>query len=119
MPRVNDGCPNREQYDRRISRHIRLGTLNYCSLYTLRLVLQQAVDADPESPAGHVPQGIAGPRLELNAELAGEERPVGGDTGSLRKRVAKYSDYWSMVRSDFGGKVSAATPEANNAGIGC
>lgn len=70
MTRVNEACPNREQCDRRISRHIRLGTLNFYSLYTLRPVLHQAVGADPESPAGHVPQGIAGPRLELDAELA-------------------------------------------------
>ena len=119
MPRVNDGCPNREQYDRRISRHIRLGTLNYCSLYTLLSVLQQAIAADPESPAADVLRGITERRLEVNAELAQKNGLSEETRASLRKKVAKYSDYWSMVRSDFGGKVSAATSEADNAGIGC
>ena len=44
-PCVNVGCPNHGQCDKCISRHMRLGTLNYCSLYTLLPVLEKAIAA--------------------------------------------------------------------------
>jgi len=92
-PCVNVGCPNHGQCDKCISRHMRLGTLNYCSLYTLLPVLQEAIDADPESPAADVIRGIVDKRLEVNAELASKNGLTDEELEDLRKKVAEYSDY--------------------------
>ena len=92
-PCVNVGCPNHGQCDKCISRHMRLGTLNYCSLYTILPVLQEAIAADPESPAAAVIRGIVDKRLELNAELAKKNDLSEENLEELRKRMTEYSDY--------------------------
>ena len=92
-PCVNVGCPNHGKCDQCISRHMRLGTLNYCSLYTILPVLQKAIEADPESPAADVLRGIVDKRLEVNAELAEKNGLLDENLEDLRKQVAEYSDY--------------------------
>lgn len=92
-PCVNVGCPNHGQCEKCISRHMRLGTLNYCSFYTLLPVLQKAIAADSESPAADVLRGITDHRLEVNAELAKKNGLSEEKLADLRKKVAEYSDY--------------------------
>ncbi|MBN1152611.1 MAG: hypothetical protein JXA58_05310 [Dehalococcoidia bacterium] len=92
-PCVNVGCLNHGQCDKCISRHARLGTLNYCSLYTILPVLQQAIAADPESPAAEVLRGITERRLEVNSGLAQKNGLSEETLADLRKKVAEYSDY--------------------------
>lgn len=92
-PCVNVTCPNHGDCARCISRHARIGTLNYCSLYTVLPVLQQAIEADPESPAAAVLRGIVDRRLEVNAELMRKHGLTEAGQEERRKKVADYSDY--------------------------
>jgi hypothetical protein len=62
-------------------------------VYTVLPVLQQAIDADPESPAADVLRGIVDRRLEANAELAKKNGLSDEKLEDLRKKVAEYSDY--------------------------
>ena len=89
----NVGCPNHGLCDKCISRHMRLGTLNYCSLYTVLPVLQEAIAADPESPSAEVLRGIVDKRLGVNAELAKKNGLSDEELADLRTKVAEYSDY--------------------------
>jgi len=97
-----------------------LGTLNCCSLNTLRPVLQQAADADPESPAAHVPREIAGRRLELNAGLARKNGRSEETRASLRKtwQSTAIPRLWFALVS-AGKSMSAASLEADSADRGC
>jgi hypothetical protein len=62
-------------------------------MYTILPVLQQAIAADPESPAAEVLRGITERRLEVNAELAQKNGLSEETLAELRKKVAEYSDY--------------------------
>ena len=64
-PCVNAGCPNHGQCDKCISRHVRLGNLNFCSFSTILPVLQRAIAADPESPAADVLREVVDDRLGI------------------------------------------------------
>ncbi len=92
-PCVNVGCPNHGQCDKCISRHTRLGSLNYCSLYTILPVLQKAIAADPRSPAAAVLREVVDRRLEVNAGLMQKNGLTEEKQADLRKKVAEYSDY--------------------------
>jgi len=92
-PCGNVGCPNHGKCDKCISRHTRLGSLNYCSFYTILPVLQKAVAADPDSPAAGVLREVFEHRLEVNAGLAKKNGLSDEKLADLRKKVAEYSDY--------------------------
>ena len=92
-PCVNVTCPNRGDCAKCISRHVRLGTLNYCSFCTVLPVLQEAIGVDPESPAANTLRGIVDRRLEANAELMKKHGLSEEKQAELRRKVADYSDY--------------------------
>ncbi len=92
-PCVNVTCPNHGDCVKCTSRHLRLGTLNYCSLYTVLPVLQEAIAADPDSPAASILRVIVDRRLEANAELMKKHGLSEEKQAELRRKVADYSDY--------------------------
>lgn len=92
-PCVNAICPNHGDCARCISRHVRIGTLNYCSLYTVLPALQQAIQANPDSPAASALRGIVDHRLEVNAELMRKHGLTEEGQVERRRKVADYSDY--------------------------
>lgn len=92
-PCVNVGCPNHGDCEKCISRHVRLGTLNYCSFYTLLPVLQKAIAADPESPTSDVLREVVDDRLKVMDELARKNDLSEETLADLRQKVADYSDY--------------------------
>lgn len=92
-PCVNVGCPNHGQCEKCISRHVRLGSLNYCSFYTLLPVLQRAIAADPESPAADVLREVVDDRLKAMNDLAQKTCLSEETQADLLQKVAEYSDY--------------------------
>mgnify|MGYP001051264560 CR=1 FL=1 len=92
-PCVNVGCPNHGQCEKCISRHVRLGNLNYCSFCTLLPVLQKAIGADPESPAADVLREVVDDRLKAIDDLRRKNGLSGEMQAELFKKVAEYSDY--------------------------
>jgi len=72
---------------------MRLGTLNYCSFYTLLPVLQKAIAADPESPAADVLREVVDERLKGMDDLARKNNLSEESRSDLRRKVAEYSDY--------------------------
>ena len=92
-PCVNITCPNHGDCAKCTSRHVRLGTLNYCSFYTVLPVLQEAIAFDPESPAASTLRGIVDRRLEGNAELEKRHGLSAEKQADMRRKVADYSDY--------------------------
>jgi ribosome-binding protein aMBF1 (putative translation factor) len=92
-PCVNAGCPNHGQCDKCISRHVRLGNLNFCSFSTILPVLQRAIAADPESPAADVLREVVDDRLKAINDLRRKNGLSEETVADLLKKVADYSDY--------------------------
>lgn len=92
-PCVNLTCPNHGDCAKCTSRHVRLGTLNYCSFLTVLPILQEAIEADPESPAASIVRGIVDDRLAGNAELMRKHGLSEDRQADLLKKVADYTDY--------------------------
>ncbi|MFW6056733.1 MAG: hypothetical protein ACOC9B_05440 [Chloroflexota bacterium] len=92
-PCVNVGCPNHGDCEKCISRHVRLGNLNYCSFRTLLPVLQKAIAADPQSPAADVLREVVDDRLKAIDDLARKNNLSEETQAGLLKNVAEYSDY--------------------------
>jgi len=92
-PCVNLECPNHGNCARCISRHTRLGSLNYCSFYASLPALEEAIKADPTSPTSAALRQSIDRRLEVNAGLMKKHGLSEAKQAALRKKVAEYSDY--------------------------
>ncbi len=92
-PCVNATCPNHGKCDRCISRHTRLGSLNYCSYYTILPLLEKAIAADPSSPAAAPLKEMVDHRCKVYGEMMAKHGLTEEKQAGLRKKVAEYSDY--------------------------
>jgi hypothetical protein len=50
-PCPNQECPNHGNCKDCTSRHLKIGTLNYCSFYSILPVLEEAIKVSPNSPS--------------------------------------------------------------------
>lgn len=55
-PCVNLECPNHGNCKNCTSRHLKLGTLNYCAFYSILPELEEAVKVSPNSPSAKIIQ---------------------------------------------------------------
>lgn len=53
-PCPNLDCPNHGNCEDCASRHLRIGTLNYCAFYAILPELEEAVNASPDSPSAQI-----------------------------------------------------------------
>ena len=53
-PCPNLGCPNHGNCMNCTSRHLRIGSLNYCAFYSILPELEKAVEVSEESPSAKV-----------------------------------------------------------------
>ncbi|MBN1857564.1 MAG: hypothetical protein JW846_11525 [Dehalococcoidia bacterium] len=92
-PCVNITCPNHGDCAKCTSRHVRLGNLNYCAFYTVLPVLQEAIAADPDSPAASILRGMVDGRLEGMEQLMTRHGLSEEKQAEMHRKVADYSDY--------------------------
>jgi len=86
-------CPNHGKCDKCVSRHTRLGTLNYCSYYTILPLLEKAIAADPSSPATVPLKELVEHRSKVYGEMMTKHGLTEEKQAELRKKEAEYSDY--------------------------
>ena len=53
-PCPNLECPNHGNCKNCASRHLKIGTLNYCAFYSILPELEEAVKASPNSPSAQI-----------------------------------------------------------------
>jgi hypothetical protein len=92
-PCVNLECPNHGNCEKCISRHLRIGSLNFCSYYTVLPALQEAIDASPESPTAKKLAALIANRSETYNKLMEKHGISREDNEGLLKKVTDFSDY--------------------------
>ncbi len=92
-PCHNLDCPNHGYCEKCISRHLRIGSLNYCSFHTVLPTLQEAIDASPESPTAKKLASMTGNALEIYGKLMEKQGLSKEGQERLLKMVTEFSDY--------------------------
>ena len=92
-PCVNIDCPNHGNCEKCTSRHLRKGSLNYCSFYTVLPELQEAIKASPESSTALKLASMIENRLEAYGKLTAKHGLTEKGQEGLLKQVAAFSDY--------------------------
>lgn len=92
-PCPNLKCPNHGCCDRCISRHLRLGFLNYCAFQTLVPAMKQVMETEPESPLSQKFDALISAQLQAYEQLMGEHGLTQESRDSLLKKVAEYSPH--------------------------
>ena len=91
-PCVNLECPNHGDCGKCIGHHVHLGNLNYCSFYTILPSLEQAITADPESPAAVSLQQMVDRRLQVYVERMRKHGLSEDRQAELRRRRGEHTD---------------------------
>lgn len=91
-PCVNLECANHGDCGKCIGHHVHLGTLNYCSFYTILPVLEQAIITDPESPAAVALQHMVDGRLQLYGERMRQHGLSEDRQTELRRRRGEHAE---------------------------
>ena len=86
-------CPNHGDCEKCISRHVRLGFLNYCSFHTILPAIKQVIDDTPESATAKKLDALLGAQLQAYDKLMDEHGLSQDSQNMLLKKVAKYSDH--------------------------
>lgn len=92
-PCPNLNCPNHGYCDKCISRHLRLGFLNYCAFQTILPTIKQVIDEDPESPAAKKLNGLIQAQIQAYEKLMDEHGLLQESQNRLLKNLADYSDH--------------------------
>jgi hypothetical protein len=92
-PCVKLDCPNHGNCEKCTSRHIKIGSLNYCAFYTVLPQLQESIAASPESPTAKKLALMVGNRLDAYGKLMEQHGLSREGQEILLQKVADYSDY--------------------------
>ena len=92
-PCVNIDCPNHGNCENCTSRHLRIGSLNYCAFYTALPELQEAIKASPESATAKKMASMITTRLETYSKLKAKHGLTEQGREQLLRKVADFSDY--------------------------
>ena len=92
-PCHNLDCPNHGICEKCISRHLRIGSLNYCSFHTVLPTLQEAIDTSPESPTAKKLASMIGNAQEIYGNLMEKHGLSKERQERLLKMVTDFSDY--------------------------
>jgi hypothetical protein len=92
-PCPNLTCPNHGDCEKCISRHVRLGFLNYCAFHTILPTIKQVIDDDPESPTAKKLNDLIQAQLQAYEKLMNDHGLSRENQNSLLKKVAEYSDH--------------------------
>lgn len=92
-PCPNLTCPNHGDCEKCISRHLRLGFLNYCAFHTFLPTLRQVIDSDPESPAAKKLDALIGAQREAYTKLMDKHGLSHDHQKELLEKVSAHSDH--------------------------
>jgi hypothetical protein len=92
-PCHNLDCPNHGYCEKCISRHLRIGSLNYCAFHTVLPTLQEAIDTSPESPTAKKLASMIGNTQEIYGNLMEKHGLSKERQERLLKMVTDFSDY--------------------------
>jgi hypothetical protein len=92
-PCVKLECPNHGNCEKCTSRHLKLGSLNYCAFYTVLPELQESIAASPESPTAKKLASMVENRLTAYDKLMEKHGLSREGQEKLLKEVANFSDY--------------------------
>ncbi len=92
-PCVNLDCPNHGKCENCTSRHLKRGYLNYCAFHTILPVLQEAIDASPESPSARKLAALVEKTQATYARLRDKHGLSLEENDALLKQMADFSDY--------------------------
>ena len=86
-------CPNHGNCEKCTSRHLKLGSLNYCAFYTILPELQESIAASPESATAKKLASMVENRLAIYGKLMDKHGLSREGQEKLLKEVANFSDY--------------------------
>jgi hypothetical protein len=89
-PCPNLDCPNHGYCDKCISRHLRLGHLNFCAFQTVLPALRDAIALSPESPTAKRLQAMIDMQQGAYAKLMEKHGITAEKQGERLKQVAEY-----------------------------
>ena len=92
-PCVNLEGPNHGNCEKCTSRHLNKGFLNFCGFHTILPVLQDAIEASPESPTAKKLADLIEKRLGVNNKLMEKHAISEEDNARLLVKMAEFSDY--------------------------
>ena len=86
-------CPNHGDCAKCVSRHLRRGYLNYCSMHTMLPIIRKVCEASPDSETArqlmeHFNSKLDAYQKHMDANGISKE-----DNAALLKKVTEYSDY--------------------------
>lgn len=91
-PCPNADCPNHGYCDKCISRHLRMGYLNFCSFHTVLPALKDAIALSPDSPTAKKLQGMIDMQQQAYTKLMEKHGITAEKQSELLKMVAEYSN---------------------------
>ena len=86
-------CPNHGICEKCTSRHLRMGSLNYCGFYTILPTLKEAIAASPESPTAKKLTSLIETREELYDKLLEKHGLTKEGQEALLQKMRDFSDY--------------------------
>lgn len=92
-PCPNLKCPNHGDCENCSSRHLRIGSLNYCAFYAILPELEAAVKADPDSPAAKIIQNRIDQQMKAYAKRMYENNLTENSQRALRLKKSKLSNH--------------------------
>jgi len=92
-PCPNLSCPNHGDCEKCISRHVRLGFLNYCAFHTILPTIKQVIDSAPGSPTARRFHELIQAQLQAYDNLMDEHGLSQESQNRLLKMVSEYSDH--------------------------
>jgi hypothetical protein len=92
-PCVKLECPNHGFCEKCTSRHLRMGSLNYCAFYAVLPDLQAAIAESPDSPAARKLASLVDARLRIYDQLTADHGLSDERQRGLRRAMAEFSDY--------------------------
>ena len=92
-PCVNAKCPNHGKCDQCISRHLKIGHLNFCSFHTILPVLEEAIAMSPDSATAEKLDSLIKNTKETYAKLSAKNCIQEKDTIDRINKVKNYSAY--------------------------
>ncbi len=90
-PCPNLGCPNHGSCKDCTSRHLKIGTLNYCGFYSILPVLEEAIAVSPNSPSAQIIKKLVEKQTQAYVKLMERHCISGARQAELRLEKSKVS----------------------------
>jgi len=92
-PCVNVKCPNHGKCDNCVSRHLRIGHLNFCSFFTILPTLEEAISQSPESETAKQLASMIEKTKQTYEKLRSSNCITLEDTEKRIQMIRSYSDF--------------------------